>query len=371
MVLDLLAKGLRGAKTALQMRTTSDDGLLTLDDLTKTERKHIQFAQQSYEKADKRKKKMHGYVLDEDLSDAENAVYRNPKNGKVYMASRGTANLEDALKSDVDLAKTGVATKRVQKFTDLTQKVLDKYKDAKGKIRAVGHSLGGNIVLNANHELPGAFHSTFAIAPGLSAVSDLDSQKHQKNLVSKDNVTVMGRRNDAVWSSGYDWLKGKDNFRMLRAKDTTLAGAANNHYLSAFTKQKSHAKKLSQLLEEHGYSAAQIKQHTDRLGRMTLDKQKAKYEKIEAKLTGKTRSMGAKLGDAIAKKGEAAGDRIGRMVPPPPPPEALRRAGSMTVVSGFTHYKPEHISSTQQMHSYRAHSRPTLWYGGGGKKKTS
>jgi hypothetical protein len=157
---------------------------------------------------------------------------------------------------------------------------------------------------------------------------------------------------------------------MLRAKDASLAGAANNHYLSAFTKQKSHTKKLADLLEEHGFSAAQIKQHTDRMARMSLDKQKAKYQKVEAQLTGKTQSLGAKLGDAIAKKGEAAGKKIGNLVPPPPPPEALRRAGSMAVVSGFSQYKPSHISGTIQMHSYRAHSRPSLWYGGG-KKKTS
>ena len=129
----------------------------------------------------------------------------------------------------------------------------------------------------------------------------------------------MGRRNDPVWSSGYDWLKGRDNFRMLRAKDASLTGAANNHYLSAFTKQKSHTKKLADLLEEHGFSAAQIKQHTDRMARMSLDKQKAKYQKVEAELTGKTRSIGAKIGDAIAKKGEAAGKKIGNLVPPPPP----------------------------------------------------
>ena len=176
--LDLLRRGAAAAKTVVQMKTGSDEGLLTRADLTKAERKAIEFAQQSYMAPGQRAKKLHGYVLDEELSSAENAVYHHKK-GKVFLASRGTATAEDAFVSDRDLAKTGVANARVDKYMKLANQIADKY-DARGRIRQVGHSLGANIVLNANLKNSDLFHSTTAIAPGLSAVASAEGVAHQK-----------------------------------------------------------------------------------------------------------------------------------------------------------------------------------------------
>ena len=270
--LDLLRRGMAAAKTVAQMKTGSDDGLLTRKDLTKAERKAIEFAQQSYLKPSERAKTLHGYVLDEDLSNDENAVYHHSK-GKVYLASRGTATAEDALVSDKDLALTGAANERVDKYMKLANQVADKY-NARGRIRQVGHSLGGNIVLNASLKDSDLFHTTTAIAPGLSAVASADAVAHQKKMVqsNQDKTTILARRNDAVWSSGHDWMKGQKNFRLMKAADATLKGAANNHFLSAFA-DETHSEKLKNTLKKNGFSDKQIAQHMDKFSKYSIDKQ--------------------------------------------------------------------------------------------------
>ena len=286
-ILDFARRGTAAAAQVVSQKYGSDEGLLTKADLTKQEKKSIEFARQGYLAPEDRNRKVHGYIYDEDLSDEETGIWHHKKSGKVYMTSRGTANAKDAFTSDIDIIKKGAPKARIDSYNKKVDAVLAKYKESRGKISGVGHSLGASIQLAALHERPELYSKVMAIAPGLSPVTGLDDLAKQKALVqdNQDKLTILGRRNDVVWSAGESWMKGQKNFRQMKAVDKTLKGAANNHFLSAFY-EKLPQEELAEALKKHGFSKSQIDAHVAKFAGYGHKKAKQKVAKVLARLGG-------------------------------------------------------------------------------------
>ena len=98
---------------------------------------------QSYIDPNGRDKMLGDYVYDYELSNKEDAVYHNPKDNKLLIAYRGTANLDDT-KTDASLAFGELRnTKRYDRSIATYDNARSKYSGSKTTV--VGHSLGGSL----------------------------------------------------------------------------------------------------------------------------------------------------------------------------------------------------------------------------------
>jgi glutathione peroxidase-family protein len=91
---------------------------------------------------------IHGYKIDQALSDKETKVFVNQK-GKVIVSFRGTAATQD-LVSDLGIV-TGDRGARFIKSLDVTKKAIAKY--GQENVEVTGHSLGGTIARHVSEKL--------------------------------------------------------------------------------------------------------------------------------------------------------------------------------------------------------------------------
>jgi hypothetical protein len=98
---------------------------------------------QSYIDPNGRDKMIGDYVYDHELSNKEDAVYHNPKENKLLISYRGTANMGDA-KTDLSLALGELRnTNRYDRSKATYDTAKNKYNGSKAII--TGHSLGGSL----------------------------------------------------------------------------------------------------------------------------------------------------------------------------------------------------------------------------------
>ena len=215
-------------------------------DLSRREKLGVLMTQQSYKDPNKRQYKVKGYKYQPQFSSEKYSVYKNKK-GRYQLSVRGTVPLHGLgersgdLGQDVEIMKGSFNqnSSQVVDTQNLVGKILAQDPKARGNIGLNGHSLGGRIVLEALHDPrnEGVFRDSVALAPGFSPLGDAAEQARQEKLVTgkKNRNFVVGVANDLVWSGNKAMHRGGSNVKILKAKDSKLTGAHNNHFLTAFS----------------------------------------------------------------------------------------------------------------------------------------
>ena len=109
------------------------------------------FTEQSYINPADREKEIGNWVLDEELSDVENAIYHNHTRKKTHISHRGSVDVKnDWIKTDIPMAWGGENnTSRMKRSGD---KLLQSHDKFGYTVDSSGHSLGGTIVTNLNEK---------------------------------------------------------------------------------------------------------------------------------------------------------------------------------------------------------------------------
>ena len=270
-----------------------------LSDLSKREKKGVQFAAASYIEPSKRKAKMHGYRYSTEYSSPKYAVYK--RGDKFHIGIRGTTvdpktmlDKGSDVMEDVDIlkGKFGSESAQMKDAQALMDKIIQENPKSMGKLQISGHSLAGRQVLELLHKHPKYYKDSVAIAPGFSPIGSVDSQEHMKTLVQghANKNFIIGRKNDVVWQSAEKYMVNTDgnanqNVKILPAVDTSLKGAADNHFLAAFSSRPQAHVRMEQILTKHGFSKSDVARHVQKIKRMTDDeKAHARVDKTEKRL---------------------------------------------------------------------------------------
>jgi hypothetical protein len=165
------------------------------------------FTEQSYINPADREKEIGNWVLDEELSDVENAIYHNHTRKKTHISHRGSVDVKnDWIKTDIPMAWGGENnTSRMKRSGD---KLLQSHDKFGYTVDSSGHSLGGTIVTNlnekyGNNEWMG--HST-TFNPGVSLTglaNPINKRRMKKKCGGPDNpfcdkITHIKQKNDRV-----------------------------------------------------------------------------------------------------------------------------------------------------------------------------
>jgi len=190
-----------------------------------------QLAQQAYKQ--ERQRQVGSYLFDDELSDAESAVYHDKESKKTILAARGTVVGPKDLLADVGVAtgtNIGGYGSRFKRTQDTFDRTRAKYG---GDISATGHSLGGTLAasLAAQNNIAA---TTYNRGAGLPRLSDLKCSRfsplRRPEYCDKiDNVRVKG---DGVSILGRLFGSGRWNKR-IKGK----GGLLNRHGIANFTGQ--------------------------------------------------------------------------------------------------------------------------------------
>jgi len=146
----------------------------------------------SYIDPNGRDKMLGDYVYDHELSNKEDAVYHNPKDNKLLIAYRGTANLDDA-KTDASLAFGELRnTKRYDRSENTYHKAKSKYNGSNTTL--VGHSLGGSLASAIGRDSDSII--SFNKGNGLIPSTATKTKSNEKSYrIKGDLVSIVPDRN--------------------------------------------------------------------------------------------------------------------------------------------------------------------------------
>jgi hypothetical protein len=153
-------------------------------------------ANESYE--ENPREEIDGYILDKDLSKKSGKIltYHNPETNDVIIAHRGTADLND-VKNDLYGVVFGQLdkTKRYQNAKEITEKAIDKYKDA--NINHSGHSLGASFA----DRLAGEYkNDVYLYNPGTSPISAANAYKRTKKTRELNTTLIDPVSINSIWN---------------------------------------------------------------------------------------------------------------------------------------------------------------------------
>ena len=286
-----------------------------LSDLTRREKKGIDFSAASYKKESDRAYKMHGYTYSSKYSNEKFAVYK--RGDKFHIGIRGTspdvhklvkAFVEHKGKQQLKQSDIGqdyeilkgtfsMQSSQMKDAQGLMDKILEENPNSMGKLQISGHSLAARQVLELMNAHPDYYKDSVAISPGFSPLGTSESQEHMKKLVQghKHKSHIIANKNDVVWQSAEKYMthngKANKNVKIFKAIDTSLhvKGLASNHFLSAFDYKKKDTKaheRLEKLLTKHGFSQSDIDKHVETIKTFDEKKGHAKVDRIQKKLAG-------------------------------------------------------------------------------------
>ncbi len=241
----------------------------SLYDMPSKLRRMAHFASASYNPKDTLK----GYTLDKSLSNKRFSVYTKGK--KVILSVRGTADVEDALVDDMQIA-TGKQHNRVEEAQKKLDEVKAKYGDK--RISLVGHSMGALTagVIGSRNKL-----HTYAYNPGSSSLGGKEYEKLLKESFDNDYVTTVVKEGDGV-SAGMIHHARNENLHIIRNHNKNLKSTVDRHYMSNFLENE-HAARIHKHLKENnidhgahmerlvGQKDASLKRKAERLVGSGLD----------------------------------------------------------------------------------------------------
>lgn len=184
----------------------------------KADQLELDLTKQSYEKPDKRRKNVKGFVYQPELSSDELAVYQNPATKRVVMAHRGSSNLDD-LKTDLRLAVGGITkTKRYERDLGRLEAVQSAFPN--DRIDFTGHSLGGTVAIEMNSLLPKDKSSAVVFNAGHTPFRKLG--------VKDRDITYYTHKGDIVS------MLGANSYKNVKYIDSDKSNPVSAHVLSAF-----------------------------------------------------------------------------------------------------------------------------------------
>lgn len=184
----------------------------------KADQLELDLTKQSYEKPDKRRKNVKGFVYQPELSSDELAVYQNPATKRVVMAHRGSSNLDD-LKTDLRLAVGGIRkTKRYDRDIGRLEAVQSAFPN--DRIDFTGHSLGGTVAIEMNSLLPKDKSSAVVFNAGHTPFRKLG--------VKDRDITYYTHKGDIVS------MLGANSYKNVKYIDKDKSNPVSAHVLSAF-----------------------------------------------------------------------------------------------------------------------------------------
>jgi hypothetical protein len=184
----------------------------------KADQLELDLTKQSYNKPEKRKQNVKGFVYQPELSSDELAVYQNPATKRVVMAHRGSSNMDD-LKTDLRLAVGGITkTKRYERDNNRLEAVQSAFPD--DRIDFTGHSLGGTVAIEMNSLLPKGKSSAVVFNAGHTPF---------RNLSVKDrDITYYTHKGDIVS------MLGANSYKNVKYIDEDKSNPISAHTLDAF-----------------------------------------------------------------------------------------------------------------------------------------
>jgi hypothetical protein len=143
-----------------------------------------------------------GFKLDESLSNEENSVFHNEQTGETVYSIRGTATMEDAMETDMDiLFNTEDKSARFAESDAFFKAVVSKY--GKDNLTLSAHSMGAEIAIHLSREYD---VPAWAFNPGIS-IEEANDTSHRNN---KNKIHMMVTHGDPV-SVARAYLKDHDN----------------------------------------------------------------------------------------------------------------------------------------------------------------
>jgi hypothetical protein len=247
-------KGKKGAKR--KDGKVIGEGMEVTDDDRPDMEKYARFAASTYipelEREDwLRNEGLEGYILDNELSDAENTVFVNPETKELIFGARGSKTAKDWLVDDALIA-AGATDKfnyapRYKSTKRRIQQALEKYPDYKPMLS--GHSLGSTLISTAGSEMKIPFrgYSTGSSPMGWS--------------------TSIGNRLSNWWNpDNKKWLK--DNARTYNVwtdpvsiSDTVFPVWDTAHYNISKQKRSGNPHSITNFYPALGSGLAKLKKH--------------------------------------------------------------------------------------------------------------
>ena len=207
----------------------------------KIDKKHQTFyanlASLAYKTAGSRKKQAPiGYILDEELSNDDVAVFHNPTTNKTVSSITGSRfdskkhRMRD-LRSDIGtMAGTDRLGKRTKEMTAVVKKAMQKYG---GEQTCTGHSLGGRMCRNVSKKLgiPGVLFNQGA-SP-ISAITDKIAKTFRRD--NKNSKTISYTTGNDIVSKSAQVLRTDDASHTVKMPKGKKKGIVANHDIENFT----------------------------------------------------------------------------------------------------------------------------------------
>jgi hypothetical protein len=167
----------------------------------------FKFTEQSYKAPGERLKNMDDWILDEDLSNVETAIYHNHNIKKTHISHRGSVDVkEDWIKTDIPMAWGGENdTARMERSGEKLIQSHDKYGYT---VDSSGHSLAGTIATNLNEKYGNEewMGESTTFNPGVSLTglaNPINKRRMRKKCQDPNNpfcdkITHIKQKNDRV-----------------------------------------------------------------------------------------------------------------------------------------------------------------------------